>query len=553
MDTLSVWNRCDAPLFLDQPSRVGGTLPDHHAFTATYPGLLAALCSPLALGNGCPLLGFVPGTMARPRAAEPDRQSLLFALPRFQPAVGILSFESFFHRPRFLLVFLSANAVGLPPPQMVLAVYFSCPDFFRAEPLDAGILLFPRTYTAVHYFCLSPARNVPTKATRLAAAAGANLCKMDSLSCDMAGRRVLSRLLFSNLAYKNSLLTDLRTQPLSAVPALIGAVFSDLWLVSVKAWLQIFQFPDLSVGGPVTLVFFASIVLIIGLIVILGLGRIRTDEPQSIKARALWPIGLGFAAMLLAGGPYWLAKLELTLGFPASRFTISFILGVSLLLAGLLELFPARYRIVIVVFLVALAGGRQALSANSFRRDWITQKDMFWQMSWRAPGLVPNTTVLMNQGPLNYYADNSLAAALNWIYDPDNRTTNIHYVFFFPTSRVSTGTMPGFTPGLPINYNYLIGKFSGNTSQTVAFYYEPPGCLRLLDPQINSQNRLIPDSTFLRDAASLSSSEWILAEGTARLPAVYSPEPVHGWCYYFEQADLARQMGDWDTRGQFGR
>jgi hypothetical protein len=263
--------------------------------------------------------------------------------------------------------------------------------------------------------------------------------------------------------------------------------------------------------------------------------------------RAVWPISLGLLAMLFAGGPYWLAKLELTLGFPASRFTISFMLGVSLLLAGLLELLPARARLGIVVLLVALAAGRQALSADSFRRDWITQKDMFWQMTWRAPGLVPDTTVLMNQGPLNYYADNSLAAALNWIYDPNNRSSIIHYVFFFPTSRITSGSVPGFEPGLPINYNYLIGRFFGNTSQTVVFYYEPPGCLRLLDPEIDSQNRLIPDTTLLRDAANISSSAWILPDGTARMPAVYYPEPIHSWCYYFEKADLARQVGDWES------
>ncbi|HEX2980779.1 MAG TPA: hypothetical protein VHO48_10990 [Anaerolineaceae bacterium] len=33
----------------------------------------------------------------------------------------------------------------------------------------------------------------------------------------------------------------------------------------------------------------------------------------------------------------------------------------------------------------------------------------------------------------------------------------------------------------------------------------------------------------------------------ARPPeAVFGPEPPHTWCYYFEKADLARQMGDWD-------
>ena len=30
------------------------------------------------------------------------------------------------------------------------------------------------------------------------------------------------------------------------------------------------------------------------------------------------------------------------------------------------------------------------------------------------------------------------------------------------------------------------------------------------------------------------------------MPGVYTPEPGHAWCYYFEKADLARQFGDWE-------
>ena len=29
------------------------------------------------------------------------------------------------------------------------------------------------------------------------------------------------------------------------------------------------------------------------------------------------------------------------------------------------------------------------------------------------------------------------------------------------------------------------------------------------------------------------------------MPEIYGPEPAHGWCYYFEQAELAAQDGDW--------
>jgi hypothetical protein len=37
-----------------------------------------------------------------------------------------------------------------------------------------------------------------------------------------------------------------------------------------------------------------------------------------------------------------------------------------------------------------------------------------------------------------------------------------------------------------------------------------------------------------------------LNQSIARLPEIYHPEPVHAWCYYFEKADLARQLKDWD-------
>jgi hypothetical protein len=34
--------------------------------------------------------------------------------------------------------------------------------------------------------------------------------------------------------------------------------------------------------------------------------------------------------------------------------------------------------------------------------------------------------------------------------------------------------------------------------------------------------------------------------------AIEGSEPVHGWCYYFEKADLARQQGDWQQVASLG-
>jgi hypothetical protein len=248
--------------------------------------------------------------------------------------------------------------------------------------------------------------------------------------------------------------------------------------------------------------------------------------------------------MVLAGGPFLLTSLEVSLAYPANRFTLPFMLGVSIFLAGLLAFVPSSLRMWLTITLISLAAGRQALWAEDYREDWITHKAMFWQMLWRAPGIKPDTLVLMNEGALPYYADNSLIGGLNWIYDPDNRSPRLDYALFYPTSRLG-GSLPGFEVDRPIQYDFISEVFTGNTSQVLAFYYQPPGCLRLLSPLIDTENHLIPDATMMREAAALSSSEWILPADGAEMPRLFGPEPKHGWCYYFERAELAAQMGDW--------
>jgi hypothetical protein len=354
-------------------------------------------------------------------------------------------------------------------------------------------------------------------------------------------------LVFSNLAYKNQLFSDLRTNFLSTALELLRQIFSDIWLVSAKAWAQIFYIPRFFLSGPRTLAFYFAVLLALFLIVLL----FRSANERSNWRFAGWTIAFGLIAMAVGGGPYWLAKLDISLAFPANRFVISFMLGASIFLAGILEFIPARFRIFFAAIFIAFAAGRHTVWADGFRRDWSMQKNMFWQMTWRAPGLKPNTLVLMNEGALHYYADNSLGAALNWIYDPANKSKEIHYTFFYPTNRLN-GSLPNLQLDLPVDFTFLIGNFSGNTSQAVAFYYAPPKCLRLLDPEIDSTNRMIPDDSLLRDAALLSSTAPILSESTASMPKIYGPEPAHGWCYYFQKADLARQLGDWETVARLG-
>ena len=361
---------------------------------------------------------------------------------------------------------------------------------------------------------------------------------------------VLSRLfIFNNQIYGFGLMSRLKTAPIATLLSLIGEIFSSLWAVVVAAWIQMFAAINPSTHGIRTIALYIAVTLIVFAFVIFVL--FSQNEGLRSKRESLYAIGLGLFLLPFAGAPFWLTGLSISLAHPASRFTLPFMLAVGLIVGGLIDLTPAtRVRYLLLALLIGFAAGRQFLWSTDYLRDWQAHKNLFWQMTWRAPGLKPNTLVLMNE-KLTFYADNSLSAPLNWIYTPNNHSDQIDYVFFYPTNRVDS-SLSALEPDIPIQYDYIAGTFNGNTSQAIAFYYDPPACLRLLDPDIDANNRFIQVESLMREASALSNPAQILTSSVASMPAIYHPEPEHGWCYYFEKADLARQLGDWEEVVKLG-
>jgi len=306
---------------------------------------------------------------------------------------------------------------------------------------------------------------------------------------------------------------------------------------------------DPVVHGNRTVLLYAAVTLLVFVLAVIYF--FAQKEQDTNRRNSVYAIGLGLFMLPFAGVPFWTTGLVVSLAQPASRFTLPFMLAVSLILAGLLEFIPQpKFRYVLFALLIGLAAGRQFLWSVDYLRDWQAQKNLFWQLTWRAPGIKPNTLVLMNE-KLSFYADNSISAPLNWIYTPENRSDRIEYLLFYPTNRLNS-SLPRLELNIPIHYDYLAGKFNGNTSDALAFYYDPPACLRLLEPNIDFDNRFILDESLMRQASALSNADRIIAQGQAVMPVIYGPEPEHGWCYYFERADLARQMGDWDEVVRLG-
>lgn len=255
---------------------------------------------------------------------------------------------------------------------------------------------------------------------------------------------------------------------------------------------------------------------------------------------------LGLVGIIAAGIPFFAVKYELLLSFPYDRLSLPMILGSCLMVVGVVEIFIKKHVLknVILILIISFSAGSQFLSANTFREDWDSLKNYFWQLHWRIPNIKNGTMLLTDEMPLRYYSDNSLTAPLNWSYEKSTENNVLPLILNFLSVRVGN-RIPNLQPNTPINQYYRIANFIGNTSDSLVFQFAPPGCVHILDPELD---RFIPNlSHELSSAIHLSNFARIL--DTAQLHVepldILGAEPDHNWCYYYQKAELARQSSQW--------
>jgi hypothetical protein len=172
----------------------------------------------------------------------------------------------------------------------------------------------------------------------------------------------------------------------------------------------------------------------------------------------------------------------------------------------------------------------------------------------RMPEIEPGTSLVINDmDSLSLYQDDSLSAILNWTYAPENTSGEMQYMMQYLSVRLGR-EIPALELGLPIEQSIRSQHFSGSTDRMIVVFYQPTGCLRVLDDQ--DPYRLpfgFPEE--LREALPLSNLSLIQKDGQSQtvLPLhLFDIEEEETWCTYFEGADLAAQHEDWLEVAEIG-
>ena len=147
--------------------------------------------------------------------------------------------------------------------------------------------------------------------------------------------------------YQMIFFKSLQRSPGKAIISLFIDIAKSLWVVLVRAWGKIFSLPDISQIGIRTTVVTSFIIIFVMGVSFWFLWKNRTG---STNKGIGWSMVLaGLVACIFAGVPWWLIGIAPSLGFPNNRFTLPFMLGVSLIIVGILVLLPIKLWIKVTI------------------------------------------------------------------------------------------------------------------------------------------------------------------------------------------------------------
>ncbi len=273
-----------------------------------------------------------------------------------------------------------------------------------------------------------------------------------------------------------------------------------------------------------------------------------TDEQEGMKYGPILII-IGLIGSIGALIPIIFGGREINYSLIGDRFSYPGSISACLLLGGIIDLIRKQWvKVAIMSLLISVSILTQYANDEIFARNGDQTRETWWQMSWRAPQLKPDTLLTGNifLGILD--EDYTLWGPANLIYYPGNHDVVITAEVLNEQTQVKMlepQVVESERKGIEFikNYNYLlvISKLENS-------------CLHLIDGQHPEFSAA--DSENIRKVGVLSDISRIdAASGYEPSPRVdlFGKEPAQGWCYFYQKAQLERQKRDWSAAAEYGR
>ena len=353
------------------------------------------------------------------------------------------------------------------------------------------------------------------------------------------------------IAAKNSpwVITQFLQNPLANLIRQIEVIVQDTIYAVIYVWSQTIVPEDINLHARATLASWVigAVVAILSSVYMIAWHQKAGPDEES-EPFPLFILLLCIAAILLGGLPIWAVGRQAIIGTWSSRYLFGLVMGaVPFVVVFLSWAFGKQRRMVLnlVLGLLLMASiSFQFRTAKKYALTWHYATDYYWQLKWRAPSLKPGTFILSPYTPFQYSADYEIAFAINVLYDTGNNNSQATYWWFDGPDDIFIFTKQKYPEKKNIDHKFRNISFISNMDHALPVVYKPSrGCLQVIDPVYTGEPFLSPEEVQLFPTIKsglINTKEKPVPED------IFGKEPVRGWCYYFQSADLARSNQEWE-------
>jgi hypothetical protein len=339
--------------------------------------------------------------------------------------------------------------------------------------------------------------------------------------------------------------SQFRLYPLQTIYHWALQVIQDFFDVTLAAWaIPLSQLAGYIQGWGGLLAILAT-ALIVFILYKLKEAGIQSRPQQPDFNREALILGL----LATVGGLIPIAMVNRDVWFPSfSRYSLVSSVGVAILISALvmrLNISLLRNGVIAILCLIAMLTHH----ANSvkYAQETAITRNFWWQVAWRVPQFEKNTTLVANIPGVATEED-------YFVWGPAS-------LIYYPEKQNPEGIQPGLFAAIlnqdTVTKILVRERQEYDNRKNIITYKNYRNFILLNQPSLNSCVRVINGASpeyshteldSIRAIGSYSELEHILTDETPHAPPeiVFGPEPSHGWCYYYQKADLARQKGDWD-------
>ena len=297
-------------------------------------------------------------------------------------------------------------------------------------------------------------------------------------------------------------------------------------------------------------------VLVSGLLSLLAIGIFATyffsvsthppDAPISRNGQreVLEILIIGGATVLFSLIPIVAVGRDIRWESGFDKYALQSSAGVSMLIIGAVSLLVrSKLRFILFGLLIGIAVATHYGNAVQWTEFWEDQRELWWQLSWRAPQLKDGTVLLVEMPDQRFYEDYEVWGPANLVYSPNDDSLRVRSEVFTPGTlekiRVGQTETRSLRDVLDFSRSYLNSLILTRPERT--------SCWHILD----GSDPVFPRKTsaMIYATVRLSQTDQIEVNAPPNTPPVqiFGAEPEHGWCYYFQRASLDVQRKDWES------